>query len=184
MSQVLVCMICQNIYKKEKIKEYNGSYFCPNATVSCGGNLISVDENLAELILIFNNLGIETCSSCEGHPFDLSHPYITFATQDNGFYNLSIENLRDLCFEVNKDLDHLWTISEIKQASMVPSSYSVYIETIKYQKFTISLEFAVENSKEVSTSERLEMKLDFINSLYLLIMEIKEKIKKEEESID
>jgi len=64
------------------------------------------------------------------------------------------------------------------------SSYSIYTEAIKYKKFMISLKFNVENSKEVSISERLEMKCDFINSLYLLIAEIKEKIKKEEKGID
>jgi len=181
MSQVLVCMICQNIYKKEKIKANNdGVYICPNATVSCGGNLISVDENLSELILMFDNIGIETCSSCEGHPFDLSRPYITFANRDNGIYPLSIENLRDLCLEVNKSIDHLWTISEIEENRMVPSN-SIYIEPKKYQTFIISLEFDIEDSDKVSISERLEMKYDFINSLYLLVAEIKEKLKKEKD---
>jgi len=177
MSQVLICTICNGIYTKGQVVLYNGIYLCPNARCNCGTTLISVDENLADIILKIFNLGLETLHSCEGHPWSLNS-YITFSQNLDGYYPLTIEEIRNIAIKVNESLDNLFFITEIVFENNHPPNLRD-IEPIDHKVFSLLLEY----NKNLSTIEKLEYKLDFLNGLYLLLYELREKIERKQNNV-
>ena len=177
MSEVLICPSCNNIYEKDKIvKNEHGIYICPNKKdIYDDSLLIPVDENLADTVLKFINLGIMTTHCCEGHPHSGSDPYIVFAEElDNPSSSLSLQELYDLCIEINKELDNFWDISKINEGKkIIPFRfYKTKCSYFVLRTITPHKEFIYLN-----VVERLELKLKFIKSLELLIERIGKKLK-------
>lgn len=172
MREVLICVGCQQIYKKHRIKFYGNDYYCPNIKDSCDCQLIPVDENLADIVLKFLTIGLSTLFSCEGHPYSVNPPYLVFG-ESAEYKNdiLPIEKIRDLCIKVkiNDSSDYLCVIEEIKfQNRILPFSY----EAVPCKILTLRARSIKEYSK-ICGVEKLEVKIDFINFLYSLFDEVK-----------
>ena len=62
----------------------------------------NLDENIAELVWLFNQYGFNTIYSCEGHyP---NKPYILFHVEDEDKINQFIKSIYNI---YNKDKDHI-----------------------------------------------------------------------------